>query len=1329
MYGHLTVWTLYCFIISLSDGRVMVGVQIQSYSNDNGTSYGPVGSTRKCCDGPQRADCTSGDTCDTYFDICVGRMEGQWGCEGAFLKTRPLNDTNHLENQTLMESMADSWQQGNLVFVFVYDADNDGLVEKHDHIDTLIDEIAFLPTPTFDASATHTFSWVGKTSMTILVNLWCANDYYGPDCNVHCKAIPPMSNCERQTGKLMCQPSDALILDFSETLNKTLFRDLPYNVNHFVRQEVCPGERAEVDYLKYDEDSNTLSFNLDCDDRPVLDVEFESLLQLETRESLASYLPFEVVTGPRVTPTGYGEHVKPNVYVGIEILNIANPSGTSFDGVDMAGQRRCCDEPRTSQCETADDTCDLSVSICIGEMTSAGICIGSVSIFPVFPNTTSVSACGGVYLDLTNNVALVAHATVGGMKLVQNVTSVFVIIKDSDLGGNSSDIIDVLSANVTVTPGPNVTNTNVTQVKMVNVASITLRLIFWCTEGHSGPLCHADNGTDRCQDGWYGNECEIQFNPCSPSPCKNGGQCILNQTDTTDSTCKCPFGFTDKYCQTDIDECEMNVCQHSATCVNSYGSFECDCASLWKGTLCTDSILPACDPNPCASGKCMADITKDEGYRCICDIGYDGVNCNQETACAGCRNGVCTMTNGDQQCSCNLGYQGEHCDTDVNECDSFVCMNNATCHNKIGNFSCECRDGFSGALCSEASGPCEKINCMNGGACLDIGGPDYLCMCSIDFTGDLCDTKIDHCQNVICDNNGTCTNIFEDFLCINCSSGWIGKTCDVDIDECSRGKCVHANSCSNAPGTYSCDCLDGWTGDNCDQDLDECSGPFKPLCPHGNCTNSPGSFKCVCNTGYTGVHCENELVFCQTNNCSGHGTCYEQPAGHCDCAGGFTGVSCESDVDECAMPVCGINAFNCSNTPGSYSCTCEQGWQGKNCSEDINECSAVTTIPCHGNGMCRNTPGNYSCTCFPGFMGHDCETYVDVCKQTTCKNNGTCVVRQEETRCVCTENWSGISCEDDVDECEKGDPCYRLGLCVNTDGSYYCDCYQGWTGSDCRTDVNECIEGANPCQHKSVCTNSPGSYSCACLMGWIGMNCEVPTSSVINGERLLFTFATNISTEVIPRLVSAVYTFCVARLFNSTNFQFSKGVVRGSTLEVVVQSNTILLNQPTLSDALADVANNTKAFPIPVTDIVFFSDVAPSSVATSTATVIKRSSSVASPTTTVLRRTSSVATPTTSVVERTSSVSTHTTNGIRHTSYFATSTTNVGNTNARVFTTHVQSWASKYWPVFVCAAAAVMIGLVVTAGCLRDRRKKFSSDDNYNQPIFNGELHLYNGLS
>lgn len=43
-----------------------------------------------------------------------------------------------------------------------------------------------------------------------------------------------------------------------------------------------------------------------------------------------------------------------------------------------------------------------------------------------------------------------------------------------------------------------------------------------------------------CTSGYTGQNCENEYIPCNPSPCKNGGTC--HQTDDLDYECICPEG-------------------------------------------------------------------------------------------------------------------------------------------------------------------------------------------------------------------------------------------------------------------------------------------------------------------------------------------------------------------------------------------------------------------------------------------------------------------------------------------------------------------------------------------------------------------------------------------------------------------------------------------------------------------------------------------------------------------------------------------------------------------------------------------------------------------
>ncbi|KPM08515.1 EGF domain containing protein [Sarcoptes scabiei] len=67
----------------------------------------------------------------------------------------------------------------------------------------------------------------------------------------------------------------------------------------------------------------------------------------------------------------------------------------------------------------------------------------------------------------------------------------------------------------------------------------------------------------------------------------------------------------------DIDECHDrgSPCEHGGTCVNTPGSYRCDCAVGFAGTRCEVNINE-CDSNPCQNeGTCLDERGS---YRCVC---------------------------------------------------------------------------------------------------------------------------------------------------------------------------------------------------------------------------------------------------------------------------------------------------------------------------------------------------------------------------------------------------------------------------------------------------------------------------------------------------------------------------------------------------------------------------------------------------------------------------------------------------------------------------------------------------------------------------------------
>lgn len=75
----------------------------------------------------------------------------------------------------------------------------------------------------------------------------------------------------------------------------------------------------------------------------------------------------------------------------------------------------------------------------------------------------------------------------------------------------------------------------------------------------------------ECPDDKFGPNC-TQLCSCSSDPIKT------NYCDKINGTCFCHDGWNGNDCENDIDECqEPGRCPGNSTCVNTDGSFICDC--------------------------------------------------------------------------------------------------------------------------------------------------------------------------------------------------------------------------------------------------------------------------------------------------------------------------------------------------------------------------------------------------------------------------------------------------------------------------------------------------------------------------------------------------------------------------------------------------------------------------------------------------------------------------------------------------------------------------------------------------------------------------------
>jgi len=117
---------------------------------------------------------------------------------------------------------------------------------------------------------------------------------------------------------------------------------------------------------------------------------------------------------------------------------------------------------------------------------------------------------------------------------------------------------------------------------------------------------------------------------CDPNPCLNGGEC----TDGLNSfTCDCSdTGFEGDTCEEDLDECVLGTdnCDINGTCINTPGSFFCQCDDGSQGASCEIDINECEDGN---NGGCEQICDNTAGsFNCDCFTGFelnaDGFTCD-----------------------------------------------------------------------------------------------------------------------------------------------------------------------------------------------------------------------------------------------------------------------------------------------------------------------------------------------------------------------------------------------------------------------------------------------------------------------------------------------------------------------------------------------------------------------------------------------------------------------------------------------------------------------------------------------------------------------------
>ncbi|KAH3725835.1 hypothetical protein DPMN_051686 [Dreissena polymorpha] len=327
-------------------------------------------------------------------------------------------------------------------------------------------------------------------------------------------------------------------------------------------------------------------------------------------------------------------------------------------------------------------------------------------------------------------------------------------------------------------------------------------------------------------------------------------------------------------------------------CDYSYGAL----TSPAGGTVSTTATITggvatyACNPGFILNGVNTRTCVLNSGWSNTaptCLTGKLNDDCSVKTdLCANIANGNCLVGS----CTCNAGYQDDgttkNC-TDINECVSDPCLNDAACVNGLAKYTCQCAVGWTGTNCETDINECASVPCRNGATCTH-GLDAYQCTCAPGYSGVNCDTDINECTSNPCVNGATCVDAINGFNCV-CVSGYTGAQCQTDINECATVTCENGATCDDLINAYRCRCVTGFTGNLCQTNINDCIGI---VCNNGGtCVDQVNNYACNCVSGYSGSHCNTNINDCISITCANNGTCIDKiNSFNCACAPGWTGT-------------------------------------------------------------------------------------------------------------------------------------------------------------------------------------------------------------------------------------------------------------------------------------------------------------------------------------------------------------------------------------------------------------------------------------------------------
>ena len=291
---------------------------------------------------------------------------------------------------------------------------------------------------------------------------------------------------------------------------------------------------------------------------------------------------------------------------------------------------------------------------------------------------------------------------------------------------------------------------------------------------HAHPRTHCSGhgickgGVCLCSDGWQGDACEVRR--CERD-CSGHGTCRV------DGVCACFSGFGGPSCS---ELARRNECSGHA----ALGMVAPDVFGATMGGAVRTAARGRAPPGlwsprrVCRRRMLLRRWLRRRGllgvplpirllrmaarHRCVCDEGWDGVECSERTCPAGC--GVhqhCL----DGACVCVPGRTGL-----ALGCSLLSCPEGCGAHGRCSNGTCACDSGFTGPRCEEHACPMGGVGVevgieLQGGAgVLECSGHgecvDGRCVCEHGFRSFDCSRR--QCENECsahghCNSDGTCS--------------------------------------------------------------------------------------------------------------------------------------------------------------------------------------------------------------------------------------------------------------------------------------------------------------------------------------------------------------------------------------------------------------------------------------------------------------------------------------------------------------------------------------------------------------------------------------------